>query len=93
MVVEGDSVSISERLLYRNGELLYDTNQMNITLSVVVGAGQVIDGVDEGLRGMKAGEIRRLVVPTSLSHRSAYPDFISKDSILVYEIEVVSIKR
>lgn len=89
----GDTITIHEKLSYRNGEVIYDTKRMEVSIPVVIGVGQVIEGVDEGLRGMKTGEIRKLIVPTHLSQRERYPDFLSKDSILVYEIEVVDIKK
>jgi peptidylprolyl isomerase len=42
---------------------------------------------------MKVGEIRKLIIPPSLSKRSAYPNFLAKDSTLVYKIEQLEIMK
>jgi peptidylprolyl isomerase len=43
--------------------------------------------------GMEEGEIRKLIVPPSLSKRKDYPDYLSPDSTLIYEIELVEITK
>ena len=88
---EGQIIGIKESTKYRDGTLIFSTDQIGGPLRFTVGANQVIEGVDEGVRGMRIGEIRKLIVPPSLSKRSEYPDNIHPDSILVYEIELVEI--
>ena len=58
---------------------------------LLIGAHQAIEGVDEGLRGMKKGEIRKLIVPPALSKRTGNRTFPHPDSTLIYEIELVDI--
>ncbi len=86
----GQEVKIHESTSYRDGTLIFSSKDMQ-PIQFMLGAKIVIEGVDEGVRGMKKGEIRTLIVPTSLSKRSSYPPILSKDSILVYRIELIDI--
>ena len=90
-VKTGQQVAIYESMGYLNGQQLHAIEKPASPIRFTLGEGQVINGVDEGVRGMKVGEIRQLIVPPTLSQRSAYPDFLSKDSTLVYRIEVVEV--
>ena len=86
----GQDVKIHESTSYRDGTLIFTSEHME-PIQFTLGGKIVIEGVDEGIRGMKKGEIRKLIVPTSLSKRSSYPPILSKDSILVYRIELIDI--
>lgn len=86
----GQDVKIHESTSYRDGTLIFTSENMD-PLQFTLGGTMVIKGVDEGVQGMKKGEIRKLIVPTSLSQRSSYPPILSKDSILVYKVELIDI--
>ncbi len=86
----GQDVKIHESTSYRDGTLIFSSEGMQ-PLQFTIGSKTVIQGVDEGVRGMKKGEIRKLIVPTSLSKRNSYPSILSKDSILVYKVELIDI--
>lgn len=86
----GQDVKIHESTSYRDGTLIFTSENIE-PLQFTLGGTMVIKGVDEGVQGMKKGEIRKLIVPTSLSQRSSYPPILSKDSILVYKIELIDI--
>ncbi len=90
---EGDEVLINETMSYSDGTLLFSTDQIVHPVKFLIGGNQVIDGVDEGVRGMKTGEIRKLIVPPALSKRKEYPPNLSPDSTLYYEIELVEILK
>ena len=82
----GDEVMIFETTSYRDGTVLYSNEGSDHPIKVKIGANQVTQGVDEGLQGMRAGEIRELHIPHYLAKRSVYPDHISPDSSLVIKI-------
>lgn len=88
---EGQEVLVHEKVTYPSGKLIYNTHDVGSTAKFRIGANQAISGVDEGVRGMQVGEVRRMIIPPHLSKRTAYPDILSPDSTLVYVIELVEI--
>lgn len=59
--------------------------------SFIVGAGQVIAGWDAGVRGMRVGGQRRLIIPPGLGYGSGGQGSIPPDSALVFDIELLEI--
>jgi FKBP-type peptidyl-prolyl cis-trans isomerase len=55
-----------------------------------VGANQVIPGFDQGLVGMKVGGVRQLIIPPALGYGSAQNGSIPPNSILVFQVTLVS---
>ncbi len=53
----------------------------------------MVDGLDEGVTGMKAGERRTMVVPPRLSRRSSYPPDLDPEAVLYYDVTVVAIEK
>ena len=89
---EGDTVWIFEITAYRSGHVIYSNMDSNSPIRVVIGAGQATAGMDEGLRGMQAGELRKLILTPDLARRDAYPDNLSPDSSLVITVRLQSIE-
>ena len=87
----GQEVMIHETMSYLNDSLLFDSRKLPHPVKVLIGGKQAIQGVDEGLVGMKTGEIKKLIVPPKLSKRSGNHSFPHPDSTLVYEIELIEI--
>ena len=89
----GDEVIIHETMSYSNDSLLFDSRTLPTPVNILVGGSHAIQGVDEGIRGMQEGEIRKLIVPPALSKRSGNPTFPHPDSVLVYEVELIEIVK
>jgi len=56
----------------------------------VVGGGQVIEGWSVGVRGMKEGGIRLLIIPPGLAYgNEGRPGFVGRDKTLWYRLELL----
>ncbi len=86
MTKEGSEVLIFETTTYRDGTILYSNENTDKPVKVLLGGNQATEGVDEGLRGMKVGEIREIIAPPYLVKRKSYPPNVSPDSTLVIKL-------
>jgi len=91
-VKEGDIVEVNYTGTLTNGTKFDSSYDRNETFQFNVGAGQVIQGWEKGLVGMKKGGIRKLTIPSSLAYgEQGVPGAIPPNSPLIFEIELVSI--
>eukprot|EP00532_Pseudo-nitzschia_australis_P002173 CAMPEP_0168191756 /NCGR_PEP_ID=MMETSP0139_2-20121125/17687_1 /TAXON_ID=44445 /ORGANISM="Pseudo-nitzschia australis, Strain 10249 10 AB" /LENGTH=195 /DNA_ID=CAMNT_0008114955 /DNA_START=192 /DNA_END=779 /DNA_ORIENTATION=+ len=85
MVGAGSNVSVqcSGRLLNLNGVVFYNTKNNNpdgfgaIPLTINLGKGEAIPGLEAGVVGMRKNGIRRIIIPADLAY-SRYPDLEPK---------------
>jgi FKBP-type peptidyl-prolyl cis-trans isomerase FkpA len=71
--------------------LQFDSSVGGTPLTFMLGTGQVIEGFDRGVTGMKTGGARRLVIPPSLGYGAARNNTIPPYATLVFEIELVEV--
>jgi len=69
-----------------NKGLVFDTSVGKTPFTFTLGVGQVIQGWDTGLVGMKVGGVRRLVIPPSLGYGSVRQSSIPPNATLLFEI-------
>lgn len=93
-VKTGDTVSVQYTGKLTDGTKFDSTVDHGGQLfSFKVGAGQVIQGWDQGLLGAKAGEKRTLTIPPDLGYGAAGAGaVIPPNATLIFDIEVVSIQ-
>lgn len=72
----------------------FDENFTDTTgFAFKLGAGNVIQGWDKGLAGMKVGGVRRLVIPSDQAYGSQAVGTIPADSDLVFVVKLLRIKE
>ena len=76
----------------QKGEVFDTSATRGIPISLMVGAGRVIKGWDEGLVGMKETGRRLLVIPPDKAYGAQSPTpKIPPNSTLVFEVELLKI--
>ena len=90
-VAVDDTAYVHYTLWLPNGQQV-DTNVGGPVFPFIVGRGMVILGFDEGVRGMKKGGQRQLIIPPNLGYGRSPRPGIPGNSILVFNILVDSIK-
>lgn len=91
----GDSVTVNYVGSLTNGTIFdASANHGTTGFSFNLGAGQVIQGWDQGIVGMKEGGKRKLVIPASLAYGSrAVGGVIPANSTLVFEVELLKVQK
>lgn len=92
-VEKGDTAEVHYEGRLEDGTKFDSSRDRGQTFEFQVGAGQVIQGWDEGLIGMKIGGTRELTIPPELGYGAAgAPPAIPANATLIFEIELVDIK-
>jgi FKBP-type peptidyl-prolyl cis-trans isomerase len=89
-VKSGDQASVQYvGVLYKNGKEFDSSWKRNQPFQFQVGGGQVIQGWDQGVVGMKVGGRRRLIIPPDLGYgASGSPPSIPANATLVFDIDL-----
>ena len=68
----------------------FDESHPKHPLTFKLGAGEVIDGWDKGVQGMKVGEKRALLVPPKMAYgKEGAPPVIPRNATLYFTVELM----
>ncbi len=70
----------------------FDSSVGRAPFSFQLGAGQVIQGWDEGVKGMKIGGKRTLIVPASMGYGDSGSGPIPPNATLIFEVELLDLR-
>ena len=89
----GTTVTVHYVGTLTSGSKFDSSRDRNKGFTFRLGAGQVIKGWDQGVAGMKVGQVRKLTIPPELAYGAAgFPPVIPPGSTLVFEVELLEVK-
>ncbi len=88
----GNTVSVNYMGTLVNGTKFDSSYERGTPFDFTLGQGQVIQGWDKGILGMKVGGKRKLTIPSELAYGSQSVGSIPANSTLVFEVELLGVK-
>ncbi len=88
---KGDKVSVHYSGTLKDGTP-FDSSRERAPFDFWVGEAQVIEGWDEGILGMREGELRRLIIPPGLAYGSDAKPGIPPNSTLHFDVELLNVR-
>lgn len=90
---KGQTVVVNYTGRFVSNGNVFDSSEGRAPFEFKLGAGKVIAGWDEGVKGMKVGGKRLLVIPPDLAYGpNGYPPVIPPNSALKFDVELIDIK-
>ncbi|MCH8885745.1 MAG: FKBP-type peptidyl-prolyl cis-trans isomerase [SAR324 cluster bacterium] len=93
----GTSATNGQRIKVRytgwllDGSKFDSSNDRGRPFEVTLGTGRVIKGWEEGLKGIKPGERRQLIIPPSLGYGKRQVGTIPPGSTLIFNVEAIAV--
>jgi peptidylprolyl isomerase len=91
--VPGKKVTVHYVGTLTNGSKFDSSRDRGQGFTFLLGAGQVIQGWDKGVAGMKVGGMRKLTIPPEMGYGArGFPPVIPPNSTLVFEVELLDVR-
>jgi peptidylprolyl isomerase len=91
-VKSGDNISIHYTGTLEDGTKFDSSYNRGQPLETQIGVGQVIEGWDKGIVGMKIGGKRKLTIPYQMAYGEDGYGPIPSKATLIFEVELMDIK-
>lgn len=89
----GTTVTVHYVGTLTNGQKFDSSRDRGKGFTFKLGAGQVIQGWDQGVAGMRVGQVRKLTIPPELAYGArGFPPVIPPNSTLVFEVELLAVQ-
>ncbi len=90
--ISGKKVTVNYLGTLTDGTKFDSSYDRNLTFSFNLGAGEVIQGWDQGIVGMKVGGKRKLTIPSSLGYgTTGAGNVIPPNATLIFEVELLKV--
>jgi FK506-binding protein 2 len=91
---DGDLLWVHYTGRLTDGTVFDSSYERGEPIPLQLGAGRVIAGWEEGLRGTQVGEKRQLTIPSRLAYgEKGSPPKIPPDATLVFDVELMGLQR
>lgn len=91
---DGDTLVVNYVGRLLDGTQFDSSYDRGTPFTLTLGAGQVIDGWEQGLQGIKVGEKRKITIPSSLGYgKTGSGTAIPANAGLEFEVELLEIKK
>lgn len=91
-VTGGDYITIHYHGTLEDGTVFDSSYERGAPFQTRIGVGNVIEGWDMGVPGMKVGGKRKLTIPAKLAYGDRSVGSIPAGSTLIFEVELVNIE-
>ncbi len=88
----GDTLVVNYEGTFLDGTIFDSSYARNQPFEFTLGQGMVIQGWDEGMKGMKVGEERMLTIPSDMAYGPDGRGSIPGGAALVFKVELLEIK-
>jgi FKBP-type peptidyl-prolyl cis-trans isomerase FkpA len=88
----GDRVTVHYVGSLTSGKKFDSSRDRGQGFKFTLGRGEVIQGWDNGVAGMRVGELRKLTIPSEMGYGArGFPPVIPPDATLVFEVELLAV--